>query len=844
MAQKKFIIDGGFQTSDDSSISANLEMTGHILPTVDSDGTTGYDLGSTTKKWRDLFLSQGSLYVDGQKVLHSDSGTIVVSADNNQGLLTRTTGSGQIAFASDQPISVQQTLQMGSGKKITDAGGTAVVFGDKIDADSNKIVNVGTPTAATDGANKSYVDDAISDLVNGAPGALDTLNEIANALGDDANYAATITTALASASTDRAAIRTEFAAADTAINTAWAAADTAQTTALETYADTAEADAKAYTDTRETAITTAYESYADTAETDAKAYTDTRETAINTAWAAADTAQTSSINTAWAAGDAAVTTAMQTYADTAEADAISTASADASTKASAAQTAAEATASADATAKANAAQTAAASYTDTEVANLVDSAPGAIDTLNELAAALGDDANFSATMTTALGLKAATTYVDTQDAATLSSAQSYADQAEADAISTAAADATTKADQAEADAISTAAADATTKANAAQAAAATDATTKADAEHSYIDAREVAITSAYRTYADNAEADAISTAAADATTKADAAEADAISTAAADATSKADAAEVDAKAYTDTREAAINTAWAAADAAQTTALETYADTAEADAISTAAADATTKADAAQAAAEATASADATAKDTAQTTAITTAYQTYADQAEADAISTAAADATTKADAARAAAVSDVTNGAGAAFDTLKEIQDAMATDAELSAAISGLTIGDGTMTVTAGAGMTGGGSFTANQTGNSSVTLNAIAGNGITVNANDIAMSGSFTGGFTATGDITAYSDESLKTNIQTIDNALNRVEAVRGVTFERLEDGSVSTGVVAQELNAVLPEAVHTDANGLHHVAYGNITGLLIEAVKELSAEVKELKK
>ena len=402
----------------------------------------------------------------------------------------------------------------------------------------------------------------------------------------------------------------------------------------------------------------------------------------------------------------------------------------------------------------------------------------------------------------------------------------------------------TYADTAEADAISTAAADATTKANAAQAAAATDATTKADAEHSYIDAREVAITSAYRTYADNAEADAISTAAADATTKADAAEADAISTAAADATSKADAAEVDAKAYTDTREAAINTAWAAADAAQTTALETYADTAEADAISTAAADATTKADAAQAAAEATASADATAKDTAQTTAITTAYQTYADQAEADAISTAAADATTKADAARAAAVSDVTNGAGAAFDTLKEIQDAMATDAELSAAISGLTIGDGTMTVTAGAGMTGGGSFTANQTGNSSVTLNAIAGNGITVNANDIAMSGSFTGGFTATGDITAYSDESLKTNIQTIDNALNRVEAVRGVTFERLEDGSVSTGVVAQELNAVLPEAVHTDANGLHHVAYGNITGLLIEAVKELSAEVKELKK
>ena len=43
MAQKKFIIDGGFQTTDDSIIEANLEMTGHILPTVDSNGSTGFE---------------------------------------------------------------------------------------------------------------------------------------------------------------------------------------------------------------------------------------------------------------------------------------------------------------------------------------------------------------------------------------------------------------------------------------------------------------------------------------------------------------------------------------------------------------------------------------------------------------------------------------------------------------------------------------------------------------------------------------------------------------------------------------------------------------------------------
>jgi hypothetical protein len=69
------------------------------------------------------------------------------------------------------------------------------------------------------------------------------------------------------------------------------------------------------------------------------------------------------------------------------------------------------------------------------------------------------------------------------------------------------------------------------------------------------------------------------------------------------------------------------------------------------------------------------------------------------------------------------AISNLVNGADAAYDTLKEIQDAMATDAELSAAISGLTIGNGVMTVVAGAAMTGGGTFTANQTDNSSITI-------------------------------------------------------------------------------------------------------------------------
>lgn len=174
-------------------------------------------------------------------------------------------------------------------------------------------------------------------------------------------------------------------------------------------------------------------------------------------------------------------------------------------------------------------------------------------------------------------------------------------------------------------------------------------------------------------------------------------------------------------------------------------------------------------------------------------------------------------------------IDDLVNGASGSFDTLKEIQDAMATDAELSAAINGLTIGNGTVTLSAGNGLSGGGAFSMNQTNSETVSF---------------AMSGSYSGTFTATGDVCAYSDASLKTNIETIEGALGKVESIRGVTFDRIEDGSTSTGVVAQELESVLPEAVHTDANGTKMVAYGNVTGLLIEAVKELSAQVAELKK
>jgi len=114
------------------------------------------------------------------------------------------------------------------------------------------------------------------------------------------------------------------------------------------------------------------------------------------------------------------------------------------------------------------------------------------------------------------------------------------------------------------------------------------------------------------------------------------------------------------------------------------------------------------------------------------------------------------------------------------------------------------------------------------------------AGNGLTLSGTEFLMSGGYTGNFTATGDITAYSDKRLKRNIETISDPLDIVTKLRGVKFEK--DGRHSTGVIAQEVEEVLPEVVHTDAEGMKSVAYGNVVGVLIEAIKDQQAQIDDL--
>ena len=116
-------------------------------------------------------------------------------------------------------------------------------------------------------------------------------------------------------------------------------------------------------------------------------------------------------------------------------------------------------------------------------------------------------------------------------------------------------------------------------------------------------------------------------------------------------------------------------------------------------------------------------------------------------------------------------------------------------------------------------------------------------GSGITALTLDMSAAGAAT----FNNDVTAFSDIRLKENIETIPDALNKVCQMRGVTFDRIDaDGERQMGVIAQEVEKIAPEVVREDKSEdkIKSVAYGNMVGLLIESIKELKAEIEELKK
>jgi len=162
------------------------------------------------------------------------------------------------------------------------------------------------------------------------------------------------------------------------------------------------------------------------------------------------------------------------------------------------------------------------------------------------------------------------------------------------------------------------------------------------------------------------------------------------------------------------------------------------------------------------------------------------------------------------------------------------VKDAGTTYGSLTNSSGNLIIKSGTTTAAtfSGANVTIAGTTTSSGNLSTSGTLTVAGTSDLNGNI-DVA------GTIVASGDITAFSSEVLKDDIRTIDNALNKVADMRGVYFTK--DGEAGTGVIAEEVEAVLPEVVKDGK--YKSVAYGNIVGVLIEAVKELKEEVTSLK-
>lgn len=91
--------------------------------------------------------------------------------------------------------------------------------------------------------------------------------------------------------------------------------------------------------------------------------------------------------------------------------------------------------------------------------------------------------------------------------------------------------------------------------------------------------------------------------------------------------------------------------------------------------------------------------------------------------------------------------------------------------------------------------------------------------------------------------DFNSTSDERKKGNIRVIDDSVEKLSLVNGVSFEWKHSGDKSLGVIAQNVEGVFPELVSQDKHGVMSVNYNGLVGVLVESVKQLNDEIKELK-
>jgi hypothetical protein len=155
----------GGGTSGSVTLDLNHEaISGNLIPSVSNT----YSLGTASKVWKDVYVGPGSLYVNGQKVIEDNSGTITVSADTDQNISIISQGTGDVELTAGGDIQLKTDVVLTANKTITSSGG--IKLGSNINANSNSINNLDDPVAAQDGATKAYVDaqvatkDALSEL--------------------------------------------------------------------------------------------------------------------------------------------------------------------------------------------------------------------------------------------------------------------------------------------------------------------------------------------------------------------------------------------------------------------------------------------------------------------------------------------------------------------------------------------------------------------------------------------------------------------------------------------------------------------------------------------------------
>lgn len=130
----------------------------------------------------------------------------------------------------------------------------------------------------------------------------------------------------------------------------------------------------------------------------------------------------------------------------------------------------------------------------------------------------------------------------------------------------------------------------------------------------------------------------------------------------------------------------------------------------------------------------------------------------------------------------------------------------------------------------------------------SSVSGFIVSGSKVGINLNEstdipITYQLEVSGSIKASGTVIQGSDERLKENIEPIPFALDKVKDLRGVNYNLIGNSELQAGFIAQEIQEVIPEVVSEDKNGYLGVNYSGVVPYLVEAIKELKEEIKELK-